>query len=161
MAKLRVGLGYDLHRTVVGRPLVLGNVVIPYEKGLDGHSDADVVVHALIDAITGAAGLPDVGQMFPNTDPKYKGIDSAELLKATMERFAATGWRIVNADIIVLAQKPKLLPYKPAMVKRLAELLKVDEGQVNIKGKTGEGVDAVGEERAIGCHCVVLLEQAC
>ena len=161
MAKLRIGLGYDLHRTVVGRSLVLGNVVVPHEKGLDGHSDADVVIHALIDAITGAAGLPDVGQMFPNTDPKYKGIDSAELLKATMERFDATGWRIVNVDIVVLAQKPKLLPYKAAMVKRLAELLKVAEDQVNIKGKTGEGVDAVGEERAIGCHCVVLLEQAC
>ena len=159
MAKLRIGLGYDLHRTVVGRKLVLGNVEVSHEKGLDGHSDADVVVHALIDAITGAAGLPDVGQMFPNTDPKYKGIDSAELLKATMERFGATGWRIVNVDMVVLAQKPKLLPYKAAMVKRLAELLKVEEGQVNIKGKTGEGVDAVGEERAIGCYCVVLLER--
>ncbi|MCL2640787.1 MAG: 2-C-methyl-D-erythritol 2,4-cyclodiphosphate synthase [Phycisphaerales bacterium] len=159
MAKLRIGLGYDLHRTVVGRPLVLGNVVIPHEKGLDGHSDADVVIHALIDAITGAAGLPDIGQMFPNTDPKYKGFDSAEFLKATMERFTATPWRIVNADIIVLAQKPKLLPYKPAMLKRLAELLKVQEEQLNIKGKTGEGVDAIGEERAIGCHCVVLLER--
>ena len=159
MAKLRIGLGYDLHRTVAGRALVLGNVVVPHEKGLDGHSDADVVIHALIDAITGAAGLPDIGQMFPNTDAKYKGMDSAEFLKATMERFAATGWRIVNVDIVVLAQRPKLMPYKMAMVKRLAELLKVEESQVNIKGKTGEGVDAVGEERAMGCHCVVLVER--
>ena len=155
----RVGLGYDLHRTIAGRPLVLANIVIPHEKGLDGHSDADVVIHALIDAITGAAGLPDIGEMFPNTDAKYKGMDSAEFLKATMERFAATGWRIVNVDIVVLAQRPKLMPYKGAMMKRLAELMKVDESQVNIKGKTGEGVDAVGEERAMGCHCVVLVER--
>jgi 2-C-methyl-D-erythritol 2,4-cyclodiphosphate synthase len=159
MSTLRIGLGYDLHRTIAGRPLVLANIVIPHDKGLDGHSDADVVIHALIDAITGAAGLPDVGQMFPNTDPKYKGIDSAELLKATMAEFNKTGYRIVNADIIVLAQKPKLSPHKPAMVKRLAELLGVRDNQVNMKGKTGESVDAVGEERAIGCHCVVLIEK--
>ena len=159
MAKLRVGLGYDLHRTVAGRPLVLGNVEVPHEKGLDGHSDADVVVHALIDAITGASGLPDVGEMFPNTDARYKGIDSGELLKGTMERFATTGWRIVNVDIVVLAQRPKLLPYKGEMVKRLAGLMRVEAEQVNIKGKTGEGVDVVGEERAIGCHCVVLVER--
>jgi len=159
VANLRIGIGYDLHRTIAGRPLVLGNITIPHEKGLDGHSDADVVIHALIDALTGAAGLPDVGQMFPNTDPQYKGIDSWELLKATMARFAATGWRIVNADIVVLAQRPKLAPHKGAMVKRLAELLGVGADQVNIKGKTGEGVDAVGEERAIACHCVVLLER--
>jgi 2-C-methyl-D-erythritol 2,4-cyclodiphosphate synthase len=159
MSHLRIGLGYDLHRTIAGRPLVLANVVIPHDMGLDGHSDADVVLHALIDAITGPAGLPDVGQMFPNTDPQYKGIDSGELLKATMVRFAATGWRIVNADILVLAQRPKLSPHKPAMIKRLAELLGVQEDQINIKGKTGESVDAVGEERAIACHCVVLLER--
>ena len=156
---LRIGLGYDLHRTIAGRPLVLANVMIPHDMGLDGHSDADVVLHALIDAITGAAGLPDVGQMFPNTDPKYKGIDSGELLKATMDKFAATGWKIVNADIIVMAQRPKLSPHKPAMIARLSELLRVNPDQVNIKGKTGESVDAVGEERAIACHCVVLLEK--
>lgn len=155
----RIGLGYDLHRTIAGRPLVLANITIPHDKGLDGHSDADVVIHALIDAITGAAGLPDVGQMFPNTDPKYKGINSAELLKATMTRFAGTGWRIVNTDIIVIAQKPKLAPFKPAMIQRLADLLGVRPDQVNLKGKTGEGVDALGEERAIACHCVILLEK--
>jgi 2-C-methyl-D-erythritol 2,4-cyclodiphosphate synthase len=156
---VRIGIGYDLHRTIAGRPLVLANITIPHDKGLDGHSDADVVLHALIDAITGAAGLPDVGEMFPNTDPRYKGINSAELLKGTMDRFAQTGWKIANADIIVLAQKPKLSPHKPAMIKRLAELLSIREDQVNIKGKTGESVDAIGEERAIGCHCVVLLEK--
>src|ERR1700760_3833637 len=100
MSNIRIGLGYDLHRTIAGRPLVLANIVIPHDKGLDGHSDADAVVHALIDAITGAAGLPDVGQMFPNTDPQYKGIDSGKLLEATMEKFAGTGWRIVNVDIV-------------------------------------------------------------
>jgi 2-C-methyl-D-erythritol 2,4-cyclodiphosphate synthase len=159
MTTLRIGLGYDLHRTIAGRPLVLANVTIPHDQGLDGHSDADVVLHALIDALTGAAGLPDVGQLFPNTDPKYKGIDSAELLKATLAEFVKTGYQLVNADIIVMAQKPKLSPHKPAMVKRLAELLGVREEQINIKGKTGEAVDAVGEERAIACHCVVLVEK--
>lgn len=159
MAQLRIGLGYDLHRTIEGRPLVLANVPIPHDRGLDGHSDADVVIHALIDAITGAAGLPDVGQMFPNTDPRYQGIDSARLLEAMMIEFAKTGWRIVNADVVVLAQRPKLSPFKAAMIQRLATLLGVRPDQVNLKGKTGEGVDAVGEERAIACHCVVLLER--
>jgi 2-C-methyl-D-erythritol 2,4-cyclodiphosphate synthase len=159
MSNLRIGLGYDIHRTVTGRPLVLANVTIPHTHGLDGHSDADVVIHALIDAITGAANLPDVGQMFPNTDPKYKGIDSAKLLEATMKRFADTGYKIINTDIIILAQQPKLSPHKPAMIKRLAELLQVREDQINIKGKTGESVDAIGEEKAIACHCVVLLQK--
>ncbi len=159
MPEIRIGLGYDLHRLIEGRPLVLGNVVIPHDKGLDGHSDADVVIHALIDALTGAAGLPDVGQLFPNTDPKYQGIDSGELLKQTRAAFEKTGWRLVNADIIVLAQQPKLSPFKPAMIQRLAALLGVKESQINIKGKTGEQVDAVGEERAIACHCVVLVER--
>ncbi|MEI8196276.1 MAG: 2-C-methyl-D-erythritol 2,4-cyclodiphosphate synthase [Phycisphaerae bacterium] len=162
MSNLRIGLGYDLHRTEAGRALVLGNITIPHEKGLAGHSDADVVLHALIDAITGAAGLPDVGQMFPNTDPKYRGIDSARLMEATI---AALGekdggsWRIVNVDVVIIAQQPKLSPYKDAMRRRVAELLKVTPEQVNIKGKTNEHVDAVGEERAIACHCVALLER--
>ena len=156
---IRIGLGYDLHRTIPGRPLVLANIVIPHDKGLDGHSDADVVLHALIYALTGAAGLPDVGQMFPNTDPKYKNIDSGLLLQATMQEFAKTGYKILNTDIIILAQSPKLSPHKPAMIKRLAQLLQISESQINIKGKTGESVDAIGEERAIGCHCVILIEK--
>jgi len=157
---MRVGLGYDLHRLIAGRPLVLGNITIPHEKGLDGHSDADVVIHALIDALTGATGLPDVGQMFPNTDPQYKGINSAELLAATQVEFQKAGWKLINADIVVLAQRPKLSPHKGAMSTRLAEILHVQPSQINIKGKTGESVDAVGEERAIACHCVVLVEKA-
>ena len=160
MAEMRVGLGYDLHRTIVGRPLVLGNVLIPHEKGLDGHSDADIIVHALIDALTGAAGLPDVGQLFPNTDPRYKNIDSGELLKAMVTVFKDAGWRLVNADIIVLAQRPMLSPHKPAMIKRLAELLGADESRINLKGKTGERVGSVGKEKAMACQCVVLIERA-
>ena len=159
MSNIRIGLGYDLHRTTPGRPLVLANITIPHTQGLDGHSDADVVLHALIDALTGAAGLPDVGQLFPNTDPQYKNIDSAKLLAATMKEFAKTGYHILNTDIIILAQKPKLAPHKPAMIKRLAELLQISESQINIKGKTGESVDAIGEEKAIACHCVILIEK--
>ncbi len=159
MAEMRVGLGYDLHRTIIGRPLVLGNITIPHEKGLEGHSDADIVVHALIDALTGAAGLPDVGQLFPNTDPRYKNINSAELLMATLAAFKGAGWRLVNADFVVLAQRPMLSPYKPAMIKRLAELLGVKETQVNLKGKTGERVGSVGKEKAMACQCVVLIER--
>jgi 2-C-methyl-D-erythritol 2,4-cyclodiphosphate synthase len=159
MTNLRIGLGYDLHRTIAGRPLVLGNIVIPHHLGLDGHSDADVVLHALIDALTGAAGLPDVGQLFPNTDPRYKGINSAELLTATMSEFKKTGSTIVNADIVILAQQPKLSPHKAAMVNRVAELLGVAPEQINIKGKTGESVDAIGTEKAVACHCVVLVER--
>jgi 2-C-methyl-D-erythritol 2,4-cyclodiphosphate synthase len=159
MSEIRIGLGYDLHRLIEGRPLVLGNVTIPHEKGLDGHSDADVVIHALIDALTGAAGLPDVGQLFPNTDPKYKGIDSAELLKETRAAFEKTGWRLVNTDIVIFAQRPKLSPFKHTMIQRLAALLGVQENQINIKGKTGEGVGIIGEEKAIACHCVVLMQR--
>ncbi len=159
MAEMRVGLGYDLHRTIVGRPLVLGNIQIPHEKGLDGHSDADIVLHALIDALTGAAGLPDVGQLFPNTDPRYKNINSAELLTATNDAFKKAGWRLVNCDIVIVAQRPILSPYKPAMIRRLAELLGVQESQVNLKGKTGERIGSIGKEKAMACQCVVLIER--
>lgn len=155
----RVGIGYDLHRTAADRDLVLANIKIPHSMGLAGHSDADVVLHALIDALTGAAGLPDVGEMFPNTDPRYAGIDSARLLTAALEKLAQTPWKIVNVDVVVIAQTPRLSPHKAAMKQRLAELLAVDAGRVNIKGKTNEHVDAVGENRAIACHCVVLLSR--
>ena len=138
---------------------MLANITIPHDKGLDGHSDADVVIHALIDALTGAAGLPDVGQMFPNTDPRYKGIDSAELLKATMGEFAPD--RLAPRQCRHRRPGPaaETLPAQAGDGQRLAELLGVRPDQVNIKGKTGEGVDAVGEESAIACHCVVLLER--
>ncbi len=159
MMEYRVGIGYDLHRTEALRPLVLGNITIPHRFGLIGHSDADVVIHALIDAITGAAGLPDVGQLFPNSDPQYQGIDSARLLEHTMAELRKTKWRINNVDVVIIAQTPKISPHKAAMQQRLAELLQVSPELVNIKGKTNETVDAVGQEKAIACHCVALLKR--
>ena len=160
MHEYRVGLGYDLHRTQPGRPLVLANITIPHDVGLVGHSDADVVIHALIDAITGAAALPDVGEMFPNTDPQYQGINSAKLLTAVMRELSKTRWLLVNVDIVVIAQRPKLAPHKPALRRRLAELLNLPQDRVNIKGKTNELMDSIGQEKAIACHCVALLQTA-
>ncbi len=159
MMEYRIGIGYDLHRTQAGRPLVLANITIPHTFGLLGHSDADVVIHALIDAITGAAGLPDVGQLFPNSDPQYQGIDSARLLEHTMAELEKTRWMINNVDVVIIAQSPKISPHKSAMQQRLAELLGVERELVNIKGKTNEAVDAVGMEQAIACHCVALLKR--
>ena len=159
MMEYRIGLGYDLHRTQAGRPLVLGNITIPHTFGLLGHSDADVVIHALIDAITGAAGLPDVGQLFPNSDPQYQGIDSARLLEHTIAELKKTHWMINNVDVVIIAQSPKISPHKAAMQQRLAELLGISRELVNIKGKTNESVDAVGMEQAIACHCVALLKR--
>lgn len=157
MDNLRVGLGYDLHRLEFGRPLVLANVPIPHNKGPVGHSDADVVIHALIDAITGAAGMPDVGELFPNTDPEIKDINSARLIEKVIQHLNASPWRIVNVDIVVMAQQPRLSPHKLLMRARLSELLTVPMDRINIKAKTNEHVDAVGQELAIACHCVVLL----
>ena len=159
MMEYRIGIGYDLHRTQAGRPLVLGNITIPHTFGLLGHSDADVVIHALIDAITGAAGLPDVGQLFPNSDPQYQGIDSARLLEHTMVELKKTHWMINNVDVVIIAQSPKISPHKSAIQQRLAELLGIPGELVNIKGKTNEAVDAVGMEQAIACHCVALLKR--
>ena len=159
MMEYRIGIGYDLHRTQAGRPLVLGNITIPHTFGLLGHSDADVVIHALIDAITGAAGLPDVGQLFPNSDPQYQGIDSARLLEHTMVELKKTHWMINNVDVVIIAQSPKISPHKSAIQQRLAELLGIPGELVNIKGKTNEAVDAVGMEQAIAFHCVALLKR--
>ncbi|MGC9261771.1 MAG: 2-C-methyl-D-erythritol 2,4-cyclodiphosphate synthase [Phycisphaerae bacterium] len=155
----RIGIGYDLHRTQAGRPLILGNITIPHTFGLLGHSDADVVIHAIIDAITGAAGLPDVGELFPNSDPAYQNIDSARLLEETLAELHKTPWRINNIDVVIVAQSPKISPHKSAMRQRIAQLLQVSPEVVNIKGKTNENVDAVGEEKAIACHCVALLKR--
>ena len=138
MDNLRVGLGYDLHRLESGRPLVLANVPIPHGKGPVGHSDADVVIHALIDAITGAAGMPDVGELFPNTDPDLKDINSARLIEKVIQHLNASPWRIVNVDIVVMAQQPRLSPHKLLMRSRLSELLAVPVDRINIKAKTNE-----------------------
>ena len=156
---MRIGFGYDSHRFAEGRPLVLGGVEIPGAAGLAGHSDADVLLHAVIDALLGAAALGDIGSHFPDTDPKWKGADSAKLLEAVMEEVAAAGYRVVNVDATVICERPKLLPHVPAIRARIAELLRIAVSNVSVKGKTNEGMDAVGRGEGIAVHCVALLEE--
>lgn len=156
----RIGLGYDIHPLVEGRRCVLGGVVIDSPVGPDGHSDADVVLHAVADAILGAAGLPDIGQLFPNTDPALRGMDSARIVERAVHEAAAKGWAVGNLDLVVLAERPKLAPHVPAIRTRLGSLLGVSAGQIGVKATTQEGMDAVGEGRAIACHAVVLLIKA-
>lgn len=155
----RVGVGTDLHRLEAGRPLVLGHVTIPYDKGPVGHSDGDAVLHAVIDAIAGAAGLPDIGEMFPDSDPAYKGADSAKLLAEAMERVRTAGYAVVNVDVTIHAERPKLAEHKPAIRAELARLLGLDVDAVSIKAKTNEGVDAVGRGEAIACTAVAGLRR--
>ncbi len=154
---LRIGNGYDLHRLVDGRPLVLGGVTIPFDKGLHGHSDADVVCHAVTDAILGAAGAGDIGRHFPDTDPAWKGANSVDLLRRAAAVVANAGYRIVNVDVIVIAQRPKLLPHVDAMRANLSLALGCDASQVAVKGKTNEGVDSMGAGESIAAHSVALL----
>jgi len=154
---IRIGNGYDLHRLVAGRPLILAGVTIPFELGLDGHSDADIVCHAVTDAILGAAGAGDIGRMFPDTDPKWKGADSIALLKAAVARVRERGYAVSNVDVTVIAQLPKLLPHLDAMRGNLAAALGVDPGAVSIKGKTNEGVDSMGRGESMACHAVGLI----
>ncbi len=151
----RVGIGTDLHRLVPGRRLVLGHVEVPFELGPAGHSDGDVVLHALIDALAGAAGLPDIGEMFPDSDPAYAGIDSGRLLEQVLQRVRALGFAPVNADVIIHAERPRLSPFKPAIRGEVARLLDVAPARVSIKAKTHEGVDAVGRGEAVACTAVV------
>ncbi len=155
--KMRVGEGWDVHALVPGRPLVLGGVTIPFEKGLLGHSDADVLLHAITDAVLGAAGLGDIGRHFPDTDAQYRGADSAALLAVAMQRVRDAGWALVNVDCTVVAQAPKLAPHMAAMRQRIAQVLGVDEDQVNVKAKTAEKLGPVGEGRAMEARAVVLL----
>ncbi len=153
----RVGLGHDTHRLVEGRPLILGGVRIEHPRGLLGHSDADVVCHAVVDAILGAAGLGDIGDHYPDTDPQWRGADSTRLLTDVVERVRKLGWSIVNCDVIIHAQEPKLTPHKPAIRASLARLLGVELASVNVKAKTGEHVGPVGRGEAVVCEAVVLL----
>jgi 2-C-methyl-D-erythritol 4-phosphate cytidylyltransferase/2-C-methyl-D-erythritol 2,4-cyclodiphosphate synthase len=153
----RIGNGYDLHRLVAGRPLILAGVTIPFEKGLDGHSDADIVCHAVTDAVLGAAALGDIGRLFPDTDPQWKNADSIALLKGAMTRVDETGYRVSNVDVTVIAQRPKLLPYLDQMRANLAEALGIDPGAVSVKGKTNEGVDSMGHGESMACHAVALI----
>ena len=154
---IRIGTGYDLHRLVAGRPLILAGVRIPFDLGLDGHSDADIVCHAVTDAVLGAAAAGDIGRLFPDTDPKWKDADSIALLAGAIERVTALGYRVSNVDVTVIAQQPKLLPHLDAMRDNLAAALQVDRQAVSIKGKTNEGVDSTGRGEAMACHAVALL----
>lgn len=154
----RVGIGYDLHVLVEGRPLILGGVRIPYEKGLKGHSDADALAHAIIDAALGAAALGNIGQHFPDTDPHYKDADSMELLRITNEKLKGAGWNISNIDSNIIAQAPRLAPYLNEMRKKIAEIVGIDIGAVSVKAKTNEGVGAEGGGEAISTQAVVLIQ---
>lgn len=156
--KLRIGTGYDSHRLVGGRKLILGGVEIPHTLGLDGHSDADALLHAVTDAILGAARLGNIGTFFPDTDPKYKGADSALLLKEAYEAVREAGWSVVNIDAVVVAQKPRLNPFVPAMQRRIEEILELEEGSVSVKPKTNEKLGYEGREEGISTQAVVLLQ---
>lgn len=156
-AVMRIGNGYDLHRLVAGRPLVLGGVTIPFEKGLDGHSDADAVCHAVTDAVLGAAGAGDIGRHFPDTDPRWRDANSVGLLARAAGIVANAGYRVVNVDVVVIAQRPKLVPYADAMRANLAGALGIGADEVSVKGKTNEGVDSTGAGESIAVHAVALL----
>ena len=156
----RVGIGYDSHRLAEGRPLILAGVRVPFDKGLQGHSDADVLFHAITDAICGAAGLPDIGQLFPDTDEKYKDADSGILLSGAVARAREKGWQIVNIDAVLIAQRPKISPFVAQMKENCARILEIDIENVNVRGKTGEGLDDVGAGLGMHAHAVALLSQA-
>ena len=155
---MRIGHGYDVHRFVQNRKLFLGGVEIPFEMGLLGHSDADVVLHAVCDALLGAAALGDIGKHFPDNDEKYKGIDSKLLLKNVYEKLSGMGYSVVNVDVTVIAQKPKISPYIEKMRDCVAQILCTDIKNVNIKGTTEEGLGFTGEMKGICCHSVCIIE---
>ena len=155
---MRIGHGYDVHRLVPDRALILGGVRIPHTLGLLGHSDADVLVHAVMDALLGAAALGDIGKLFPDTDPQYKGIDSLLLLAQVRERITAAGYEIGNIDVTVIAQRPKLAPHIPEMRGNLCRVLGLGEDQINIKATTEEHLGFTGREEGMACHAVCLLK---
>ena len=157
---MRVGIGHDTHRLAEGRPLLLGGVRVEHPRGLVGHSDADVVLHAVTDALLGAAGLGDIGDAYPDTDPRWRDADSALFLRETLARLNREGWRVVNLDVIVFAQEPKLGPVKARVRDSLAGLLHLDPGAVNVKAKTGERVGHIGRGEAVACQAVALLAPA-
>lgn len=157
---MRIGQGYDVHQLVAGRDLVLGGVKIPHTKGLLGHSDADVLLHAICDACLGAAGLGDIGRHFPDSDPRYKGIDSRRLLREVRARIAAEGWHLHNLDSTIVAQAPKLAPHIPAMIANIAEDFGIAANRINVKATTTEQLGFAGREEGIAAYAVVLLEPA-
>ena len=156
---MRIGHGYDVHRLVSGRKLILGGVEVEYHLGLDGHSDADVLLHAVSDALLGAAGLGDIGRHFPDTDPKYKGADSLKLLEEVAKKVTAAGYRVSNIDVTMIAQKPKLMPHIPKMVENIAGAVGIGADRVNVKATTEEKLGFTGEGLGMACHAVCLLEE--
>ena len=156
---MRIGHGYDVHRLVEGRDLILGGVKIEYEKGLLGHSDADVLLHAVSDALLGAAGLGDIGRHFPDTDPKYKGADSLELLRQVAGKIAAAGYRVGNVDVTMIAQRPRLKDFIPQMEQNIASALNVEPGRINVKATTEEHLGFTGSGEGMACHAVCILEE--
>ena len=155
---MRIGHGYDVHRLVPGRALILGGVNIPYELGLDGHSDADVLYHAVMDALLGAAALGDIGRHFPDTDPAYKGADSGKLLASVGQKIKAAGYKVGNIDVTMIAQRPKLKDHIPQMETNIAAILGIDKTQVNVKATTEEHLGFTGDGSGMACHAVALLE---
>ena len=156
---IRIGLGYDLHRLTEGRDLVLGGVTIPYEKGEDGHSDGDVLLHAITDALLGAVGLSDIGELFPPSDEKWKGADSRELLKHSWNLVKEKGYKLGNLDCVIAIEKPKLLPFRKEIISSIANVLEVDESQVFVKAKTGEKLGEIGNGLAVAVWATCLLFQ--
>ena len=156
---MRIGHGYDVHRLVEGRELILGGVKIDHPVGLLGHSDADVLLHAVMDALLGAAALRDIGYHFPDTDPTYKGADSRALLRAVRDKIADAGYRVGNLDVTIIAQRPKLKDYIPTMIQNIAADLNISVNQVNIKATTEEKLGFTGDGSGMACHCVCLLEE--
>ncbi len=156
---MRIGHGYDVHKLVYGRKLILGGVDIPHQPGLLGHSDADVLLHAVSDALLGAAGLRDIGYHFPDTDPQYKGADSRVLLRAVKEKLDTAGYRVSNVDVTMIAQRPKLKPYIPQMMENIASDLGIDISRVNVKATTEEQLGFTGSGEGMSCHAVCLLEE--
>ena len=156
---IRVGLGYDIHRLIAGRKLLLGGIELPFEKGEDGHSDGDVLFHAITDAILGASGLGDIGSFFPPEEAKWKDADSAQLLKTVMEKVYAAGWKIENLDCVVKLEKPKFIPYRQQVIESIARTLQIQADQVFVKAKTGEKLPPVGTSEAVEATAVCLLSK--
>ncbi len=156
---IRVGLGYDIHRLIEGRPLILGGIVLPFERGEDGHSDGDVLFHAITDAVLGAAGLGDIGSFFPPEDMQWKDADSAKLLQTVMEKVRAAGWHIENLDCVIKLEKPKFIPYRQQVIESVARALQIQPEQVFVKAKTGEKLPPVGTSEAVEATVVCLLSR--
>ncbi|UCD55847.1 MAG: 2-C-methyl-D-erythritol 2,4-cyclodiphosphate synthase [Candidatus Omnitrophota bacterium] len=155
---MRVGIGYDIHRLMEGKPLILGGVEIPYIKGLVGYSDADVLLHAVSDAILGAASMGDIGMHFPDTDPRYKGASSASLLRKVIDLISRKGYRVNNVDIVVIAEEPKIGVFRAKISKKISDVLHIDESRISVKATTSEGVGSIGRGEAIASYAVVTLE---